>query len=135
MIDDWRIDDSIRKWDFIKIYHQHGAEVINGNQNIKFHFGQNLSYTQIGNGHLENDKEVKEVDITIYSNADPSWLVSNGLACTFQKNRLSTRSGTETANNKNLGPASTITRLLLQKDRDLSSYFDRIDEKEASIFN
>ena len=35
MIDDSKIDNSIIKRDFIKIYHQHGAEVKNENQNIK----------------------------------------------------------------------------------------------------
>ena len=35
-IDDSKIDDSIIKSDFTKIYHQHGAEVKNENQNFKF---------------------------------------------------------------------------------------------------
>ena len=36
--DDSKIDDTIIKIDFIKIYHQHGAEVNTENQNIKFFF-------------------------------------------------------------------------------------------------
>ena len=36
LIDESRIDDSIIKWDFIKIYHQYGAEVNIENENIKF---------------------------------------------------------------------------------------------------
>ena len=36
LIYDSKIDDSNIKKDFIKIYHQHGAEVINENQNKKF---------------------------------------------------------------------------------------------------
>ena len=46
------------KRDFVKIYHQHGAEVINENQNIKFYFGENLNYVQIGKCYLEIDIEV-----------------------------------------------------------------------------
>ena len=41
MIDDSKIDDSIIKTDFLKLYKQHGAEGKNGDQNFKFHFGGN----------------------------------------------------------------------------------------------
>ena len=58
LIDDSKIDDLIIKRDFIKIYHQHGAEVNIENQNIKFYFGENLNYIQIGNSYLEIDIEV-----------------------------------------------------------------------------
>ena len=58
LIDDSIIDDSIIKRDFKKIYHQHGAEVNNENQNTKFYFGENLNYVQIGNAYLEIDIEV-----------------------------------------------------------------------------
>ena len=61
-IDDSKIDDSIIKRDFIKIYHQHGAEVNNENQNIKFYFGENLNYIQLGNAYLEIDMEVARDD-------------------------------------------------------------------------
>ena len=43
LIDDSKIDDSIKKRDFIKKYHQHGAEVNNEYQNIKFYFGEFLN--------------------------------------------------------------------------------------------
>ena len=49
LIDDLKVDDSNMKRDFIKIYHQHGAEVNIENQNIKFYFGENLIDIQIGN--------------------------------------------------------------------------------------
>ena len=58
LIDDSRIDDSIIKRNFIKIYHQNGAEVDNENQNKKFYFGENPNYIQIGNSYLEVDIEV-----------------------------------------------------------------------------
>ena len=135
MIDDSKIDDSIIKRDFIKIYHQHGAEVNNENQNIKFFFGENLNYIQIGNAYLEIDILVRKADRTNFANADDIRLVNNGLAYIFQEGRISTSAGTETEHNKNLGNVSTIMRLLTQNDGDLSSYFDKIDETEAGINN
>ena len=48
-----------------------------------------------------------------------------------EESRLSTSSGTERENTKYLGPVSTIMRLLIQKDGDLTSYFDKIHETEA----
>ena len=68
-------------------------------------------------------------------NADQIRLVNNGLAHNFQEGRLSTSAGTEIEHNKNLGIVSTIMRLLTQKDGDLSSYFDKVDETEAGITN
>ena len=62
-------------------------------------------------------------------------MVNNGLAYVFQEGRLSTSAGTEIEQNRNLGNVSTILRLLTQKDGDLSSYFDIIDETEAGINN
>ena len=53
----------------------------------------------------------------------------------FQEGRLSTSAGTEIEHKKNLGSVSTIMRLLTQKDGDLSSYFDKINETEAGITN
>ena len=135
LIDDLKIDDSIIKRDFIKIYHQHGAEVNNENQNIKFYFGENLNYIQIGNAYLEIDILVRKADRTNFTDADEIRLVNNALAYIFQEGRISTSAGTEIEHNKNLGNVSTIMRLLTQKDGDLSSYFDKIDEVEAGIAN
>ena len=57
------------------------------------------------------------------------------LAYIFQEGRISTSAGTEIEHNKNLANVSTILRLLTQKDGDLSSYVDKIDETEAGINN
>ena len=62
-------------------------------------------------------------------------MVNNKLAYIFQEGRLFTSAGTEIEPNKKLGNVSTIMRLLTQKDGDLSSYFDKIDETEAGITN
>ena len=135
LIDDSKIDESIIKRDFIKIYHQHGAEVNNEKQNKKIYFGENLNYIQIGNSYLEIDIEVRKADGTNFANADQIRLVNIGLAYVFQEGRLSTSAGTEIEHNKNLGNVSTIMRLLTQKDGDLSSHFDKIGETEAEINN
>ena len=108
LVDDSKIDDSILKRDFMKIYHQHGAEVNNENQNIKFYFGENPNYIQIGNSFLEIDIEVRKADRTNFAVADDIRLVNNGLAYIFQEGRLSTSAGTEIEHNKNLGDVSTI---------------------------
>ena len=62
-------------------------------------------------------------------------MVNIGLTYIFQEGRLSTTAGTEIEHNKNLGNISAILRLLTQKDGDLSSYFDKKDEREAGITN
>ena len=135
LIDNSKSDESNIKRDFIKLYHHHGAEVNNDNQNIKIYLGENLNYKQIGNGNLEVDIELKKVDNTIFTNVDQIRLVNNGLAYMFQESQLSTSSGTQIENNRHLGPVSRIMRLLTQKDRDLSSCFHKIDEGEAGITN
>ena len=80
LIDVSKIDDSIIKRDFTKLYHQHGAEGNNENQNIIFSFGENLNYIQISNSFLEIDIEVNKVDGTKFANADANRLVINGFA-------------------------------------------------------
>ena len=49
LIDDSKIDDSIIKRDFIKIYHQSGANVDAENSQIKIYFGENHNFIQVGN--------------------------------------------------------------------------------------
>ena len=135
MIDDSRIDDSILKRDFIKIYHQHGAEINDENQNIEIYLGENLKYTQIGISYLEIDIEVRKADETNFTKTDEIRLVRNGLAHIFKEGRLSTSAGTKTEHNKHKGPVSTLMRLLTKKDGDRSSYFGKFDEREAGIAN
>ena len=53
LIDDTTVDDSIVETDFLKIFHQHGAQVDDKNENIKFCFRDNLNYIQIGNSYFE----------------------------------------------------------------------------------
>ena len=60
-------------------------------------------------------------------------LVNNAFAYTIHDARISTSAGVEIEQNKYVGPISTIMRLVTQKDGDLSTYFDIIDESEDKI--
>ena len=135
LIDDSGIDDSIIKRNFIEIYHQNGAEVINENQNTNLYFGENPNYIQIGNSYLEVDIENRKADRTNFTYVDEFRLVKNGLAFISKEVRVSTSAGTDIHYNKHLGPSSTIMRLLTEKYGDQSSCCDKVDETEGGIAN
>ena len=62
LIDKEKIDDSITKRDFIKIYHESGANNDAENSQIKFYFGENHNVIQVGNGYLEFDIRVRRAN-------------------------------------------------------------------------
>ena len=121
------------KKDFMKIYHQHGAEVNIENQHNEIHFGGNLSYIQVGNPYLEIEIEVEKGAGTTLTIADYYRPVNIEMTYIFQEVRLSRSSGTETEQNSYLGPVSTIMRLLTHKDGDLSSFLDKVYERELIL--
>ena len=140
LIDDEKIDDSIIKRDFIKIYHQSGANVDAENSQIKFYFGENHNFIQVGNGYLEFDIRIRRDDgnafrvpVNVGDPNDIIRLVNNAFAYTIHGARISTSAGVEIEQNKYVGPISTIMRLVTEKDGDLSTYFDIINEKENGI--
>ena len=135
LIDDEKIDDSIIKRDFIKIYHQSGANVNSENLQIKFHFGENHNFIQLGNGYLEFDIRVRLDNDNNFGDANVIRLINSALAYVIHEAGISTASGVEIERNKFCGPISTIMRLVTQKDGDLSTYFDIIDESEGQINN
>ena len=139
LIDDEKIDDSIIKRDFIKHYHQSGANVDAENSQIKFYFGENHSFIQVGNSYLEFDIRVRRVNGNAFTIVAPgndiNRLVNNAFAYTIHDARISSSAGVEIEQNKYVGPISTIMRLVTQKDADLSTYFDIIDESEDGINN
>ena len=53
LLDNEPFDNSIIKRDFLKVYHEEGAQLIDPDQNIKFIFGENNNYHQVGNAYLE----------------------------------------------------------------------------------
>ena len=140
LIDNEKIDDSIIKRDFMKIYHQSGANVDAENSQIKFYFGENYNFIQVGNSYLEFDIRIRKANgdpfnIGLAPGGDTIRLVNNAIAYTIHDARISTSAGVEIEQNKYVGPISTIMRLVTQKDGDLSTYFDTIDENEDEINN
>ena len=139
LIDNEKNDDSIIKRDFIKIYHQSGTNVDAENSQIKFYFGENHKSIQVGNGYLEFDIRVRRADGSPFTIVAPGndiiRIVNNAIAYTIDDARISSSNGVETEQNKYVGPISTIMRIVTQKDGDLSTDFDIIDESEDGIKN
>ena len=98
-------------------------------QNVEFVFGEN-NYHQIGNGSLEFDITVRKSDSTNFHYDDPIRLVNSGSAFCFKEARLSTTSGSDIEHNKICGQVSTIMRVISNKDGDLLSQFDNINEND-----
>ena len=139
LIDKEKIDDSIIKRDFIKIYHESGANVDAENSQIKFYSGENHYFIQVGNGYLEFDIRVRRADGYPFTFVAPGnniiRLVNNAFAYTIHDARKSSSSGVEIEQNKFVGPISTVMILVMEKNGDLSTYFDIIDESEDGINN
>ena len=140
-IDNESIDNSIIKRDFIKVYHQQGAQLNDPNQNIEFIFGDNNNYHQIGNSYLHFDITVRksngddfEVTNDVATN-EVIRLVNNAFAHCFKEGVITTTGGLEIENIKFLGQVSTIKSVLTSKDGDLLCHFDRIDESPAGSIN
>ena len=91
----------------------------------------------MGIGYLEFVIKIRKANNTIFSITFPGLdvirLVNNAFAYTIHDAKFSTSSGVEIEQNKYVGPFSTIMRLVTQKDGDLSTYFDIIDESEDGI--
>ena len=129
LIDNETFDNSIIKRDFLKVYHQQGAQLNDADQNIEFIFGENNNFHQIGNAYLEFDITVRaQRAADAFDENSPIRLTKNGLAYVFQEARLST-STTDLEHNKHVGQISTIMRLVSSRDGDLLSQFDNINEE------
>ena len=128
LIDKEPIDDSIKKGDFLKIYHQHGAISNDPDQNVEFVFGKNNNYRQSGNFYLEFDKTVLKTAGN-FTDASNIGLMNFALAYCFNEARLSTTGGSDLEHIEYLGQVSTIMRSLTSKDNDLSSCFDKNGER------
>ena len=102
-------------------------------QNIEFISGENNNYHQIGNAYLKFNIIVRKSDGTNFHYDDPIRLVNNGFAFCFKEARLSTTIGGDIENNKFCGQASTIMRVISNKDGDLLSQFDNINENDIPI--
>ena len=133
LLDNEPLDNSIIKRDFTKIYHRQGDQLNQSDQNIEFIFGENNNYHQIGNGYLEFNITVRKNDDTNFHFDDPVRLVNNGFAFCFKEARLSTAIGSDIEINKFCGQVSTIMRAISNKDGDLLSQFDNINENDIPV--
>ena len=88
-------DNSIVKWDFLKVYHKLGAQINQSDQDFEFIFGENNNFHQIGYGYLEVDITVRISDSPNFHYNDPIRLVKNHYAFTFKEARLSTTLGSD----------------------------------------
>ena len=135
LLDNEPLDNNIIERDFTKIYHRQGDQLNQSDQNIEFIFGENNNYHQIGNAYLEFNITVRKNDTTNFHNDDPIRLVNNGFAHCFKEARLTTSIGGDIEISKFCGQVSTIMRAISNKDGDLLSQFDNINENDIPVLN
>ena len=136
LLDNQPFDKSIKKRDFLIVYHQQGAQLNQESQNIEVfleHRSENKNYHQTGNGYLEFSITVRKKDTTNFHQDDPIGLLNNAFAFCFTEGRLSTTIGSDIEQNKFGGQVSTIMKVISNKDGDLLSRFDNFNEKEFPI--
>ena len=133
MLDNEQLDSCIIKRDFTEIYHRQGDQLNQSDQHIEFIFGENNNYHQIGKAYLELNITVRKNDGTNFHYDDPVRLVNNGFAFCFKAARLSPTIGSYIEINKFCGQVSTITRVISNKDGDLLSQFDNINENDIPV--
>ena len=133
LLDNEPFDNSIFKRDFTKIYHRQGDQFNQSDQNIEFIFGENNNYHPIGDAYLEFNITVRKSDDTKFHHEDPVRLVKNGYASSFREARLGTTIGSDIEINKICGKICTIMRAISNKDGDLLSQFDNINENDIPI--
>ena len=63
----------------MKVYHQQGGQLNDPDQNIKFIFGENNNYHQIGNAYLEYDITVQNL-VAVFDDNSRIKLTNTGLA-------------------------------------------------------
>ena len=91
------------KRDFLKVYHQQGAQLNQSDQNVEFIFGENNNYHQIGNAYLDFDITVRRKNGNNFGANDAIRLTNNGLAYVFKEPRLSTTMGSDLEHTKFVG--------------------------------
>ena len=140
LVDIGKFDKSRIERDFVKIHHQHGAQMDEESQTNNFFFEENLILIQKGNAYLELEKRVRKANdkysVVANDNTDEVIrLVKNALAFTIQDTRNSTSSGTEIEKNKYVGPDSTKMSFFKHREGDISTNFDIIVGSEDGIYN
>ena len=133
LLDKEPFDNSFKKRDFLKVYHQQKAQLNQRDQNIEFIFGENNSYLQIGNGYLEFDITVRKSDSTNFHYSDTIRLVNNCFAFCFKEARLSATLGSDIEHNKFCAQVATIMRVISNKNGDLLSQFGNFIENDIPV--
>ena len=133
LLDNEPLDNSIIKRDYSKTYHRQGDQLNQSDQNIEFIFGENNNYRQIGNAYLEFNITVRKNDDTNFHYDDPIRLANNEFAFCFKEACFSISLGSDIEINKFCGQVSTIMRAISNKDGDLVSQFDNINENDIPI--
>ena len=100
---------------------------------LNFIFGENNNFHQIGNAYLEFNITVRKNDTTNFHKDDPIRLVNNAFKFCFKEAHLTTSIGGDIEINKFSGPISTIMRIISNKDGDLLSQFDNINENGIPV--
>ena len=96
------MDNSIVRRDFVKVYHQQGAQLNDPDQNIKVIFGENNNYHQFGNAYLEYDVTMRN-PVAVFDDNSRIRLTNNGLAYVFQEVVVATTSVSNLEHNKYVG--------------------------------
>ena len=86
------------KSDFLKVYHQQGANLNDSDHQVEFSFGENNNYHQIGKFHLEYVITVQN-PTPAFDNNSRIRLTNNGLAYVFQEAVLAITSGSNVEHN------------------------------------
>ena len=133
LLDNEPFDNSVNKTDFLKIYHQQGAQLNQSDQNIEFTFGETSNFMQIGNAYIEFNITVRINGGINFHYDDLIRLVNNGFAFCFKEAHLSTTFGSDIEHNKFFGQVSTILKVISVKDGDTLSQFDDINENDIPV--
>ena len=131
MLDNKPFVNSIIKRDYLKTYHQQGAQLNDPDQSVEFIFGENINYHRIGNSYLEFDLTVQDPTAGFNANAELR-LIINAFAHCFKAGLISTTGGMDIEHVKSLGQISTIIRSSTSKDGDLLSHFDKLNNGDTN---
>ena len=94
-----------------------------------------VNYHQIGKVYLEFDITVRKNDSTKFHREDPIRSVHNGFAFCFKEARLSTTIRSDIKINNFCGQVSTLMKVKTNKDGDLISQFDNVNENDIPILS
>ena len=135
LLDTEPFDNIIKKREFLKVYHQQGAQINQSHQNIDFLYGEKNNSHQIGNSFLKFDITVRRDDTTNFHRENPIRLVSIVFAFCLKEACLSATIGSGIEHDKFCEQVSTIMKIISKKYADMSSQFDKINENDIPFLS